>query len=418
MIAVVGVMACAKPQGPQILSEHDWAGKGQWLRADTHMHSRLSDGSQDVLPLVAKAVENGCQVVAVADHADRQLRGATPEYMTAIAEAKAAHPDLIVIPALEWNVPPSGGDEHATLLVPDDPGAGQMLAEFKKRFDDYDRNDDAKPTVQAALEWLTDTSRRLPEKPVVIYNHPSRKDTSSLSNADDMINWRKGSDIIIGFEGGPGHQGKAPYGAYKKLATVDRWDPVVATPGDAWDKLFQQEIDVHGAIASSDFHNDSPNDLNDYWPCQFAETWYYVPEKTVNGVLKAMRAGTFFGVHGHIVQGLELTVLADGMTRPAMVGEKVRVNRGTEVVAMLTMDIPETDWAHQPNHIDAAEFIVITPSGVETKVHQISGVGSQAAAERFVVGPEGLVVRARVRRKVPGGTDLMAYTNAIRIIAR
>ena len=93
--------------------------------------------------LVAGAVKHGCQAVAVADHADRQLRGASPEYMAAVKAARAAHPDTIVIAGLEWNVPPRAGDEHATVLVPDTIDEEAVLAEFKQRWDDYDRVDRA-----------------------------------------------------------------------------------------------------------------------------------------------------------------------------------------------------------------------------------------------------------------------------------
>ena len=197
------------------------------------------------------------------------------------------------VSGLEWNVPPYGGREHATVLVPDGPSEGARLAEFRQRFDDYDRADESKATAEAGLDWLAGIAHDLPLTPVVIYNHPSRKRTSSRSNVDDMVRWRSASDVVIGFEGGPGHQGRLPFGSYSdKEPTIDRWDPVVARPGDAWDQLLQRGYDVHGAVASSDFHNDNPADLNDFWPCQFAETWYYVPEKTVSGVLRAMRAGS------------------------------------------------------------------------------------------------------------------------------
>jgi hypothetical protein len=120
-------------------------------------------------------------------------------------------------------------------------------------------------------------------------------------------------------------------------------------------------------------------------------------------------------VHGRIVRGLELTVLADGLARPASVGESIRVPVGTEVTAALELEVPPTDWQQQPNRIDAVEFIVITPDKVDTRVHQTPNGGSGIVAEKITIVKEGAVVRARVRRVVPDGPDLMAYTNAIRI---
>ena len=288
-------MACAQGEGgPRFVTEHDWIGRGEWIRADTHMHTKASDGGQTIAALVSRAREEGCQAVAITDHADRKLRAATPEYLADIVAARAAHPDLVILAGLEWNVPPSGGDEHATVLVPQDAAEGEVLAEFKRRWDDYDRGNDDVVRAEDALIWLADATTAAPVRPVVVYNHPSRTDAVSLSNADDMTRWRGASDLVIGFEGAPGHQGKPPIGSYKgEVEPIDRWDPVVATPGDAWDTLLQGGADVHGAMASSDFHTDNPRSLNDFWPCAFAETWYYVPERTAAGVLRAMRAGTF-----------------------------------------------------------------------------------------------------------------------------
>jgi hypothetical protein len=420
MCALFVVAACAQGnRGPRFATEHDWAGRGQWIRGDTHMHTRASDGGHETGPLVDRAKQHGCEVVAITDHADRQLRAGTGDYVGGILAARAANPDMVVIAGMEWNVPPYDGREHATILVPDGPGAGAMLAQFKRRFDDYDRGDQTRPDAREALEWIVETARDLPIRPVVVYNHPSRKDASSRENLDDMLAWRDVNDLVIGFEGAPGHQGKPPIGSYgAREPTIDRWDPVVARPGDAWDTLLQRGFDVVGAIASSDFHTEDPGDLNDFWPCQFAETWYYVPEKTTAGVLRAMRAGAFYGVHGHIVRNLEFTALVDGLVRPLMVGEGAQVEAGTEVPVVMTFDVPATDFQGQPNKVDSVEFIVVTPAGVEVKTHRVAGSGTQTFAERIVVGAEGVVVRARARREVADGPDLMAYTNPIRFRAR
>jgi hypothetical protein len=405
--------------GPAFLVEHDWAGHGEWIVADTHVHTRASDGGYTIAEVVARAREHGCQAVAITDHADRTLRAATPEYFADIAAARAAHPDLIVLAGLEWNVPPSGGDEHATLLLPPDGLQDEVMAEFKQRWDDYDRGTDEVLRAEDALTWLAGATFDFEVSPVVIYNHPSRSDETSLSNADDLVRWRGANDLAIGFEGAPGHQGKPPIGSYKgKVEPIDRWDPVVAGPGDAWDRLLQQGLSVHGAVASSDFHNDNPRDLNDFWPCAFAETWYFVPERSAAGVLRAMRAGTFFGVHGHIARQVELTISAEGLPRPAIVGESIRVPAGTALDASVALTIPPTDFQGRPNRVDQVELIVVTPSDVLVKTQAIGGSGPQSATETLVASDGGLVVRARVRRIVPDGPDLMAYTNAVRVEVR
>jgi len=416
---MVALTADQQPQqNARFVAQHDWVGKGQWIRGDTHVHTRFSDGGYSPADVATQAVKHGCEVIGFPDHAARRLKGASPEYMAAIQAVRKAQPALVVIAGLEWNVPPFGGDEHATLLVAEGPREESILAEFKRRFDDSDVVDSPKPDVQAALTWLAQTTAASSVKPVVIYNHPSRKDASSMQNVDDIVSWRKVNDLVIGFESGVGHQGSLPLGSYdQKISLVDRWDPVAARTGDAWDTLLQRNVDVHGAMASSDFHTPDPRDLNDFWPCQFSETWFYVPEKTTSGVLQAIRAGTFVGVHGQIARQVEFSLSAPGLARPAVPGERIEVSAGTTITAEMSLDVPRGDWAGRFNRVDAIEFIVVTPKSVEVKAQPISGVGAQRASERITVGPEGVVVRARGRRIVPDGPDLMFYTNAIRVSA-
>jgi PHP domain len=423
-MAALGGVACEAVDGAQsgaaaarFVRQYDWAGTGQWIAADLHTHSRFSDGNATVAELVDQAASHGCGALAVTDHADRQLKGATPEYELAIETARAAHPDLILISGLEWNVPPSGGDEHASVLLPNDRAEGALLAEFKRRFDDYDRGDDVVPSAEEALRWLREAGRGLAAMPVVTANHPSRKDRASLDNVDQMLAWRAAGDLVVSFEGAPGHQGDDPIGSYDgEVKTVDRWDPVTS-PGDAWDVLLQRGVDVHAALANSDFHNANPSDLNDRWPCDFSETWLEVPDRTSAGVLRALRAGTFFGAHGHIAREVVLTVNADGLPRPAHAGEAISVPVGTRVTATLSAIVPQTDWAGQPNHLDRIEFVLVTPDRVTVEPHAVSGLGAITASQQMVVGPAGLVVRARGRREVPDGPDLLFYTNAIRLTA-
>jgi hypothetical protein len=291
------------------------------------------------------------------------------------------------------------------------------LQEFKDRFDDFELGDRPKPEAAPALRWLasrTDSGLG----PLVIYNHPSRPDAASMENVGDLTGWRAVNDVVIGFEGAPGHQGATPLGSYRYTEQpIDRWDPAAARPGDAWDTLLQRGIDIHAALAGSDFHSDRGG-LNDYWPCQFAETWLYVPEATPAGVLRALRAGTFFAAHGRIVRDVRLGVSAAGLPRSAMAGEAIRVMPGAAIDVSVTFTVPETDWEGQPNAIDEVEVIVITPGGVTVRAIPVDGTGRKTVTTRLTVDREGVVVRARGRRTVAGGHALMFYTNAVRVTAR
>jgi hypothetical protein len=413
------VSACAPGGGasPAFVVEHAWAGRGERIAADLHVHTRFSDGAHTVDQLVDRAVRHGCRALAIADHADRGLGAATPAWQAAIESARADRPDLVLLAGLEWNIPPAGGDEHATVLVPPGPQHWTTLGVFKDRFDDYDLGDRAKPDARAALEWLASTATDA-GRPVVIYNHPSRKDDASIGNAADLESWRAINDIVVGFEGAPGHQGDDPIGSYAYTEkTIDRWDPAAARIGDAWDRLLQRGIDVHGALAGSDFHTANPGALNDRWPCEFSETWLEVPEPTPAGVLRALRAGTFVGVHGRIVRDVELTAAIDGLPRAARPGEAVVVPAGSAAAVTLTFVVPELDWEGKPNRIDEVELIVVSAGGATSRRLQVGGAGRPSVSETVVVEAPGIAIRARGRRTIDDGPDLMFYTNAIRIRA-
>jgi hypothetical protein len=417
MAVAVGVTAQrAGAPVARFVREVPWSQTGQWIAADTHVHTRFSDGGATIPELLDKGTRFGCRALAFTDHADRKLSAATPAYRDAIQAARTAYPNLIVAAGLEWNVPPWGGEEHMTLLLPPGQDEWATLAQFKDRFDDFQLEDRPKPGADAALRWLDTTTAGQRPRPVVIYNHPSRADAASIQNVDDIRRWRGVNDLVVGFEGAPGHQGREPVGSYSnKEKTIDRWDPVAARPGDAWDTLLQRGIDVTAALANSDFHNQNPNDLNDYWPCEFAESWVKVPDTTVAGLLDALRAGTTFAAHGHIARDVELTISASGLPRPAGVGEVIAVRRDAVVTASLTLTIPELDWKREPNHVDSVELIVVRPSRVDVVTLPIVGRGRQSVSAPLTVGDEGLVVRARGRRIVADGPDLMFYTNPIRV---
>ena len=416
LATAAGLTSCALAgqASARFVTAIPWATTGQWIAIDTHVHTRFSDGASTVAEVVERARQFGCQAIAITDHADRQLSAATPEYQKAIEGERAAHPGFPIVAGLEWNIPPRGGDEHAGLLVAPGPQEWTTLSEFKRRFDDYDLPAGRpKPDVGEALRWLGALGG---EPPVVIDNHPSRRDPSSMDNLRDMLAWRAVNGLVVGFEGAPGHQGHEPIGSYTDaVRTIDRWDPVAARVGDAWDSLLQRGVDVFAALANSDFHNANVGDLNDRWPCQFAETWLRVPELTASGILRALRAGAAFAVHGHIARDVELTMAAPGLARPAIAGEVIAAPTRTPLTVSLAFEVPARDWEDKPNRVDAVEFIVIAPDGVKVMSQPVGSTGRQTVSETLVVPPGGLVVRARGRRIVDGGPALMFYTNPIRV---
>jgi hypothetical protein len=412
-LAVVLPAACARLSQPASPFVHgiDWHETGVWLAADLHAHTRFSDGAHTPQEVAAKAAEYGCDVLAITDHTDGNLNAATPEYHAAIADARTRTPDLVLLTGLEWNVPPGRGDDHATVLLPavrenDD----RWAAEFKRKFDDLDSERETRHLLTEGFDWLGARASGEPgDLPLVFLNHPGRRARAVDVVARQLATLAgEGGAVFAGMEGAPGHQRATPLGAYSRsLLPEDRWDPAVGPPGAAWDQQLAAGRVLWGALASSDFHSESNGD---YWPCQFSVTWVYSPDRSVDGVLRALRAGTFAGVHGGVTREVQLRLDAPSLPRPAVAGETVRLE-GEIALIELHANVPSFDRTGQPNRIDFVEFIGITANGVSV-IH--TGVPNREGLVRFehALPTGGFAVRARGRRIVDG-PDLLFYTNPI-----
>lgn len=417
-IAVIQLHCAQDSSSPQFKRQIPWTGKGVWIKMDPHTHTSFSDGRYSLAKVVEQAANFGCDAIAITDHGDGNLDAATPAYFQAIQEARQTHPDMIILSGLEWNIPPYGGDEHVNVII--SPGANEekILAEFKIRFDDYKREQHEAKLALDGLKWLESNFTSGMVLPVVVYNHPSRKDSSSMENVADYEKWRSANNLLIGFSGAPGHQreGKYKIGSYThEEETIDRWDPVAARIGDAWDVLLQKGYDVFAALSVSDFHNDFKRGLHDFWPGEFSETWVYAPERSAEGILRALRAGAFFGEHGFIVREVNFTVTAPGLSRPAAVGEIISVATGSEIIVNLTCQIPATDWERKANRLDFIELISITNKDARVVAKRPPASGDTVLTEKITVPKGGLILRARGGREIEDDPNQLFYTNPIRI---
>ena len=193
------------------------------------------------------------------------------------------------------------------------PAHEKALIEFRQKHESGDAN--------SAMQWLGQ-QRQQPHDIVVLYNHPSRKDLDAQENLDDYARWTENNDVLIGFEGGPGHQRGSPRGDYfEKLQTVDGWDPIAATVGGGWDQLLDAGMNPWAALASSDFHSGS----GDFAPCEFSRTHVLVPEISENGILMGLRAGAFWAQMGPFLDQLDFSVTSPGLIVPAVPGESFQL---------------------------------------------------------------------------------------------
>lgn len=406
-----GLAGQQQAQTPRFERQIPWAQSGVWLRAETHVHTSFSDG-ESLTEAVDQAVANGCDVLAITDHTDNNLDAATAEYHAAIAAARARAPGLLIITGVEWNVPPGKGDDHAVILFPPEMDRADVTGEFKAAFDDYKRPGDNAKLADAAFEWLSTRSATASAPPVVFLDHPSRK-AKNIEAVQSQIEWlsRIGRGTFVGVEGAPGHQNAQPLGAYREALTPeDRWDPAVVPPGRAWDQLLARGSSLWGALATSDFHGDK----GDYWPCQFSATWVYAPERSVAGVLKALRAGSFAGVHGGIAEEVQLSLAARGLPRPAIAGEEVKLAAGVEATVSLRAKIPDKDWSSQPNRLDVVDLIGVTKTGASI-IHSGPLDAEGTIRHTLTIPAGGIVIRARGRRIIDNGPDLMFHTNPVAV---
>jgi hypothetical protein len=312
---VFWLSACSPSPEAAFVTSVPWGLTGSHVVLDGHSHTRFSDGALSPQELATEALLNGCGALAITDHGDLSVRAATPEYFAAIDEARKQHPGLILLAGMEWNVPPYGGREHVTMLL--DPALEQVvLPGFKARFEQKE----ARP--EEALAWLVQQTQST-DRVVLIYNHPSRRDLDAEENFSDFLKWNADQALFVGFEGAPGHQRAPSPGDYgKNFPTEGRWDPVVAKIGGTWDRLLDAGKSVWGAVAVSDYHAERL----DFPPCSFARTHLRVPQRDHQGVLLALRAGSFWAGHGDVLEDLTFIAVASGLPVPATPGEAVRLS--------------------------------------------------------------------------------------------
>lgn len=380
------------------------------LIADLHLHSRFSDGSEDIDWLAKQASAQGCDVIAITDHTDLSNKKFDEQkYLDEINRARQQYAPLALISGVEWNVPPFAGKEHLLLLVPAFSATPTMFRHFRERFDNEEKL--AKGNGLDAFDWL---AVEAPDA-VLFYNHPSRKDFSYAENMTDVRLWRKRHNSLIGFEGGPGHQkiqGERN-GSYSWFyRTVDGWDPAVAIIGGQWDRLLQQQHQFWGALANSDYHTSTM----DYLPCQYSRTHILVTENTEKGIFEALKAGRFYASHANFVKDVDFNIETDDGTR-LYSGDQLRLEASSGFQVNLDVELNSRNFEGHPTWLDKLELIVITPQEIATLPLFPTVNGKQYSASwQSDLQSDFVAVRARGAMQLTDGTMHYFYTNPIRLL--
>ncbi|MEK7812232.1 MAG: hypothetical protein AAB296_00600, partial [Candidatus Desantisbacteria bacterium] len=240
---------------------------------------------------------------------------------------------------VEWNVP--GGDDggHASVIVTNSPDENTIIREFVQGFDADDDNKIGDTNLSlAGLAWLG-THTRNNVAPVCSLNHPSR---ASYDLSGPTVNWNIGytlekmrqyddvpGSVCIGFAGDWGHKKYTDEGFSEYFAAMNGFhDPKAAWIGNNWDQLLSE-----GRKWLIRFEDDFHNESMDYYPGEYSKTHVYCPSKTYEGVLKGIRAGCSYAVHGNIITGLEFTSSCG--TQTVTMGETIDAYQGQTITVTI-----------------------------------------------------------------------------------
>lgn len=351
---------------------------GRYLAGDFHTHTYLTDGSNTQLQVASKAFNRyKLDWLANSEHGGTSKRDAfgnpiasTWRWVTLktqswplIRDLRAVYPEKMLVQGVEWNVPTH---EHASVaIVSDEPTA---VSDFEYIFDAGDR-DTSRPELSKdntshagavnGARWL---QRNYPTTSYFIVNHPSRKQRFSAADLREFND--AAPDVAFGMEGLPGHQKEEYRGGYDngpffdgsgndvtyRARTYGGADWMVAKVGGVWDSLLG-EGRRFWIFVNSDYHND----VNDFWPGEYAKSWVHVSGTGLKALVDGMRSGNSFAVHGDLIDGLKFSA-SQGLRRATM-GQTLEVTKGSDVVVTVRFHVPAKNNNGDRPRVDHIDLI-------------------------------------------------------------
>lgn len=237
-----------------------------WLAGDHHLHSQYSnDAMYRIDDQAARAVAGGLDWMVVTDHGNSSFaaHSIAPQRRDILAARERHGAHLLIFNGLEWNIP---GAEHTTFMMAPGAGEARELQKLVERYDALvvgarDGTPENEALAIAALKHIAATVRsgRLADA-LVLPNHPARK---GIDSPAELRAWQDAApDIVIGFEGAPGHQaaglpapgmargrglydggpGQFSFPGYpaESYRTWGGFDWMTATVGGVWDSLLSE----------------------------------------------------------------------------------------------------------------------------------------------------------------------------------
>ena len=385
-----------------------WSGPNQReLVFDHHAHTQYSDGGKSIVELSDMAFINGCDAFSITDHSQNSLSFSATK-LDEIAQMRSKYPGMLIVAGIELGMPSYNGREHINILATPDVEEkllGAILNNLRTS-----SNMQKKLRDLHVLEPLQEVSGAT-ENSFVVYNHPSRKviHEKGDENLSDVKYWNKDFPYITALSGAPGHQKAEAIGSYRtNLSTIDRWDPVVAEVGGAWDKLLAQGFPIWGAIASSDYHNDGM----DYAPCEFSRIHVAAPSKDYKGLIKGLRAGTFWADHGQLLTQYEFSVSVDNEQNSTYPGGTLILSNNQDMLA-INLKVKR----NKPFVDDFLRIDLITNCGADNVVTKSQYMPPEQSQLTFFMPilqhQEACFLRSRVVHETAEDNDLSAYSNPI-----
>jgi hypothetical protein len=271
--------------------------------------------------------------------------------------SREAVPEVIQFFGMEFDTP---GADHSSLIIPHSHDEAERLHDIEAGFAKWDvyPTDSSRNTEPRMLEALTHM-RDLPQRPVVIANHPSRSAPGlgdyGLDTPEELRDWNDTApEVAVGMAGAPGHQASAlvrngeatrmrPRGGYANHPTMGGFDQMTARLGGFWDSMLG-EGRRWWITANSDAHLNWREGGVDFWPGEYSKT-YVLARKSHDDILDGLRTGRVFVTTGDLVSEVYVTADAEGGAGSASIGGTLRVEAGGDVRVTIRFLDPET-----PNH--------------------------------------------------------------------
>ena len=279
-----------------------------------------------------------------------------------IETTQESFPDKIIISGLEQNVP---GHEHCSTAIHQYDGTATALSEFEYRFDrgdrDTSRNGEASLVSTGELGNVLSKTNSSKEDAILGVKFMQAIKDEGVGDAwvvpahverawsyliEDFRNWMDaGPDVVIGFEGQPGHQTSGDRGFSRDSlggGTYGGTGFFVAKVGGLWDGLSAEGRKFFN-FASSDCHHHWSMGGSDFWPGEYQKIYTYIDtdaDDQIQAVFDGNRSGNSWNVQGDLIDSLDFFVM--GKSGKAMMGETLQVNKGDIVTIRIKVHDPAT----------------------------------------------------------------------------